>query len=57
MMWTSHIDSEHGDLSFVVGYVLPIRWLLSFLEVLSLLYLLLLLCIYLIITYLSIALP
>jgi hypothetical protein len=24
MVWTSHIDSEYGDLSFVFGYVLSV---------------------------------
>jgi hypothetical protein len=24
MVWTSHIDSEHGDLSSVIGYVLSV---------------------------------
>jgi hypothetical protein len=43
MVWTSHIDFEYGDLSSILGYVLSIRWLLSFLELLSLLYSLLLL--------------
>jgi hypothetical protein len=38
MVWTSHVDSEYGDLSSVLGYALSVRWLLSFLELLLLLY-------------------
>jgi hypothetical protein len=57
MVWTSHIDFEYGDLSSVFGYILSIRWLLSFLKSLSLLCsLLVVVCIYLIMSYLSIVL-
>jgi hypothetical protein len=55
-VWTSHIDSEYGDLSLSLAMYYLFSGLLSFLELLSFLHSLLLLCIYLIMAYLSIVL-
>jgi hypothetical protein len=28
MVWTSHVDSEYGDLSSIIGYVLTVQMII-----------------------------